>query len=179
MRTDRLTRIATCVKASLTPWPKLPTARAVVPLVLALLDPESSVRTAADATLSKLERRWEQNEGIRQLTPKIIRALKHPDYWVRHSAGKLLEQLKIDPEQAPEAAAGPAPEPPATEAQPHPAFGVLADLLFDRDRDLRLAAAGAFARLRDKSAESILAAAAHDTDTSVREAAQAALAGLI
>jgi HEAT repeat protein len=55
---------------------------------------------------------------------------------------------------------------------------VLADLLFDRDRDLRLAAATAFVQLRDKSAQPVLSAALRDADIAVREAAQAALAAL-
>jgi HEAT repeat protein len=58
----------------------------------------------------------------------------------------------------------------------NPALGILADLLFDRDRDLRLAAAGALGRLRDKTAISILTAALRDADFSVRSEAQAALA---
>jgi HEAT repeat protein len=152
--------------------------RAVAPLVLALLDTESSVRAAAAATLSKLERRWEENAGIPPLTPKIVQALNHPDYWVRHSAGKLLELLKIDPNHVAEAAAVAAMAKPVAAELPHPAVSVLADLLFDRDRDLRLAAASAFVRLRDKSAASILTAALRDADFFVREAAQTALAGL-
>ena len=57
-------------------------------------------------------------------------------------------------------------------------MSVLADLLFDRDRDLRLAAADALGRLRDKSAGAILTAALRDADYAVRQAAQAALAAL-
>jgi HEAT repeat protein len=90
----------------------------------------------------------------------------------------LLELLKIDPHQLPEPVAVAPPEKSTTEALPHPALAVLADLLFDRDRDLRLAAAQAFGRLRDKSASSILTAALRDADYCVREAAQSALAGL-
>jgi len=152
--------------------------RAVVPLVQALLDPESPVRAAAAAALGKLDRHWEQNAGVRQHTPKIVRALKHPNYWVRHSAAKLLELLKIDPDHLPEPAAVAPPEKASAHALPHPAVAVLADLLFDRDRDLRLAAAHAFGRLRDKSSVSLLTAALRDADASVREAAQTALAGL-
>jgi HEAT repeat protein len=152
--------------------------RAVVPLVMALLDVESSVRSVATATLQKLDRNWDQNEDLRQLVPKIVHHLKHQDYWVRYSAGKLLERLKIDPAHLPEAVVPAASRQPVEEAPPHPAVGVLADLLFDRDRDLRLAAAAAFARLQDKSAGSILSAALRDADFSVREAAQKALVAL-
>jgi HEAT repeat protein len=151
--------------------------RAIVPLVPALMDEESSVRSAAAAALHKLDRHWAQQEDVRQVEPKIINALKHPDYWVRHSAGKLLELLKVDPDRLPSAPAA-APEKMTREAPPHPAASALADLLFDRDRDLRLAAAAALGRLRDKSAGSVLTAALRDTDSSVRQAAQAALAAL-
>jgi HEAT repeat protein len=55
---------------------------------------------------------------------------------------------------------------------------VLTELLFDRDRDFRLAAATALGKLREKSADSVLSAAVRDEDFSVRQAAQAALAAL-
>jgi HEAT repeat protein len=64
------------------------------------------------------------------------------------------------------------------EALPHPATGVLADMLFDRDRDFRLAAADALGRLREKSASAVLSAALRDSDFSVRQAVQTALAAL-
>jgi len=152
--------------------------KAVVPLVSALLDVESSVRSAATATLQKLDRHWEQNEGVRQVVPKIINTLKHPDYWVRYSASKLLELLKIDPNNLPAELPSVMPDKPVAEVLPHPAVGVLADMLFDRDRDLRLAAAGALGRLREKSAGSILTAALRDSDYAVRQAVQTALAAL-
>jgi HEAT repeat protein len=152
--------------------------RAILPLVMALMDTESSVRNATTATLKKLDRRWDKHEDLRQIAPKIIHALKHPDYWVRHSAGQLLERLKIDPNSVAEIAPGEAPAKLPEQSLPHPAVGVLADLLFDRDRDLRLAAAQAFGRLRDLSAGSILSAALRDADFAVRQAAQAALTAL-
>ena len=102
-------------------------------------------------------------------------ALDHHDYWVKHSALKLFEQLGIDPESVVTE-----PEPgvvPEAEAE-HPAFSILADLLFDFDRDLRLAAAEAFCRLREKGAQPILAAAVHDEDRQVQRAALDALAAL-
>jgi HEAT repeat protein len=152
--------------------------RAIVPLVPALLDAESTVRSAATATLQKLDRHWEQNEGISAVVPKIVKALDHQDYWVRYSAGKLLELLKIDPKQLPAEPAPVEPEKPPEKIPVHPALNALADLLFDRDRDLRLAAATALGQLREKSAGELLAAAARDSDFAVRQAAQAALAAL-
>jgi HEAT repeat protein len=67
-------------------------------------------------------------------------------------------------------AAGPA-------APPLSAFDILAELLGDRDRDLRLAAAEALGRLRDKRAATLLAPVIHDDDAFVRQAAERALAG--
>jgi HEAT repeat protein len=150
--------------------------RAVVPMVLALLDAETTVRSAAAATLDRLDRNWRTHEDLGRAVPKIIQALKSPDYWVRFSAGKLLEQLNIDPSQMPETKpVKPARAPAAAGAAANPVVGILADLLFDRDRDLRLAAAAAFGRLQDRSAITLLTAALRDTDAAVREAAQAAL----
>jgi HEAT repeat protein len=149
--------------------------RAIVPLVLALLDTESTVRAAAAATLDKLDRHWKENEDIRQVVPKIFKALDSGEYWVRHSAVKLLELLNIDPENPPAEFSSAAT---AGETTPHPATAVLADMLFDHDRDFRLAAAVALGRLRDKSAGSVLAAAACDSDAAVCQAAQTALAAL-
>ena len=97
---------------------------------------------------------------------------------MRYSAGKLLELLKIDPNHLPEDLPAAAPEKAAAEIPPHPALAALADMLFDRDRDFRLAAAEALGRLREQSAGSLLAAALRDTDFSVRHAAQTALAAL-
>jgi HEAT repeat protein len=154
--------------------------RAILPLVLGLLDPETIVRAAAAAALDTLDRHWANHEEIHKVAPKIVKALSHPDYWVRLSAGKLLERLRIDPNHMPEPA-DVKPEAASAPAEPvaaNPTLAILADLLFDRDRDLRLAGAEAFGRLRDKSAAALLTAALRDTDFSVRETAQAALAAI-
>jgi len=70
------------------------------------------------------------------------------------------------------------PEAKAESVPPHMALPFLADLLFDRDRDLRVAAAEALGRLREPGAATILAAVARETDPAVQQAAQAALAAL-
>jgi HEAT repeat protein len=59
------------------------------------------------------------------------------------------------------------------------AFDILTELLGDRDRDLRLAAAEAFGQLRDKRAAVLLAPVIHDDDNFVRQAAERAQASLI
>jgi HEAT repeat protein len=148
--------------------------RAVVPLVLAMLDTESSVRAAAAAVAERLDEHWYKNEDIRQILPKITAASTSADYWVQHSALRLLERLKIDPNSPPPT--------PVVKAEPmtpvHPALAILSDMLIDTDRDFRLAAAKAFGQLREKSAGSLLNMALRDADIAVREAAQAALAAL-
>jgi HEAT repeat protein len=146
-------------------------------LIPMLLDPENVLRAAAAAALRSIHRQWEKDESVAQVLPQIKAALDHNDYWVKHSAVKLFEQLGIDPNSI-GTESGSVPD--STEAAPveHPAFSILADLLFDLDRDLRLAAAEALGRLREKNAQPILAAAIHDEDNFVQAAAQAALAAL-
>jgi HEAT repeat protein len=152
--------------------------RAVVPLVPALMDEESSVRSVATAALQKLDREWDQKPEVKRMLPVMARALKHHDYWVRYNAGKLLERLEIDPQNLPADLTAAVLEKPAPEKPPHPAAGALTDLLFDRDRDMRMAAATLLGRLQEKSAGAILSVAARDTDINVRQAVQAALAAL-
>ncbi len=153
-------------------------ARGIYSLVLALLDTESTVRNAATNSLRQIDRQWLKTKAVRQALPEIETALNHREYWVRHSATKLLEQFNsIVPET-------PTIPPPAVSAvqapddSPHAAFAILADLLHDGDRDLRLAAAVAFGQLREKNAKSILTAAVQDSDYLVQQAAQGALAAL-
>jgi HEAT repeat protein len=147
------------------------------PLILSLLDAESVVRNAANVSLQQVCRNWEQSDALRDVLPQVKNALNHDEYWVRHSATKLFEQLKIDPETV-EIGPPPLPKTAAASERTHAAFPILADLLFDRDRDLRLAAAVVFGQLRDKNAASILGAAANDTDAAVQAAAKQALAAL-
>jgi HEAT repeat protein len=127
--------------------------------------------------LRKLKDDWEQSESVPEALPAIQAALSHPDYWVRYSATQLLEQLKIDVDNLTEQLKA-APVAKSESAPPHPALPFLADLLFDRDRDLRVAAAEALGRLREHGAATVLAAAARDADHAVQQAAQAALGAL-
>jgi HEAT repeat protein len=145
-----------------------------------MLDQESSVRAAAAAALQRIDQNWTKNEDIPQVVPKIIKALESTEYWVQHSAIKLLELLKIDPANPPQKApaAAAAGSKSAAETGPHPALAVLSEMLSDRDRDFRLAAAVALGRLREKSAGAILVAAVADSDDAVRQAAETALAAL-
>ena len=155
---------------------RLGDSRALVPVVTALMDVERTVRNLAQTTARKLDPHWEHSEPARGALPAIQAALSHPDYWVRYSARQLLERL--GPDAGPSGNLSSAPEEPENFTPPHLALPLLADLLFDRDRDLRVAAAGALGRLRERGAESVLATAARDADPAVQQAALAALAAL-
>ena len=156
---------------------RLNDARALVPVIAALLDVERTVRNLAHNVVRKLDKDWERSAQVRAALPVIQSALSHPDYWVRYSARQLLEQLKIDvPNLIEQLKTSPVEE--AETVPPHMALPFFADLLFDRDRDLRLAAAEALGRLRERNAVSVLAAAARDADSAVQRAAHAALVAL-
>jgi HEAT repeat protein len=160
--------------------------RAIRPLVLALLDVESFVRNAAHNSLADIDPYWEKTEAARGVLPQIQAARKNREYWISHSAALLLEMIPADgtghgvenrptPAPVPVPAFEPAPPVEIPTTLPAAAFDILADLLGDRDRDLRLAAAEAFNRLHEKRATSILATAVHDPDAFVRQAAEQAL----
>jgi HEAT repeat protein len=149
--------------------------RAIASLVPALVDVETAVRNAAGSALRRLDRNWAARPEVNEEISHINKALKHSDYWVRHQAGQLLEQFHLSPPQAQTATPAPADPHAADAARPHPAVPILTDLLFDRDRDLRLAAAVVLGRLADQTTGPILGAALRDEDPSVRQAAQHAL----
>lgn len=145
--------------------------RAVPHLVVALIDEDSNVRSAAAAALKNVDRNWEKNPAVRLALPKVKAALEATDYWVRHTAVKLFAQLNVAPESVTEASAIPTKD----SALVHPAFAILTDLIFDHDRDLRLAAVEAFRHLHDPAALPMLNMAVNDPDLNVQRAAQEAL----
>ena len=149
--------------------------RAISPLVLSLLDPENTVRNAASAALYKINRRWDESEPAHRALPKIKAALKHNDYWVCQAAAKLLELFRVDVRSLQD---DNATVKLAMKSGPSPVYALFADLLFDRDRDLRMAAAVSLGRLRDKTATAILSTTSRDPDYCVRQAALSALAAL-
>jgi HEAT repeat protein len=155
---------------------KLGDAQALPAVIAALMDVERSVRNLAQTAVRKLDANWERSDAARAVLPAIQLALGHPDYWVRYNARLLLDKLKLDGGQLIEVL--PEPEMASEIVPPHLALPLLTDLLFDRDRDVRLAAAEALGRLHDRGAEPVLATAARDTDPAVQQAAQAALAAL-
>jgi HEAT repeat protein len=149
--------------------------RAIQPLVLSLLDTENAVRNAASAALYKINRRWDETESAHRALPKIKAAMKHSDYWVCQSASKLLQIFNVDVQSLQDDTAN---VKLAMKSGPSPVYALFADLLFDRDRDLRLAAAVSLGRLREKNATAILSTASRDSDYSVRQAALSALTAL-
>jgi HEAT repeat protein len=159
---------------------KLGDARAIRPLVLALLDIESFVRNAAHNSLAEIDPHWEKTEAARSCLPQIKAAVKHREYWISHSAIRLLELI---PPDAAEVKMSAAPPPETISSVENPAnlsaaFDILTELLADRDRDLRLAAAEAFGQLREKRAATVLATAILDEDDFVRQAVERSLAAL-
>jgi HEAT repeat protein len=151
--------------------------RALTSVITALLDVERTVRNLAQAVVRKLDKDWENSAEARKSLPVIQSALSHPDYWVRYNARLLLEQLKFDVSSLIQQFQ--ADDAETTEAvPPHAALPFLADLLFDRDRDLQLAAVEALGRLRERNAATVLATAARANDPAVQQAAHAALAAL-
>jgi HEAT repeat protein len=162
---------------------KIGDPRAIRPLVLALMDVESFVRSAAQSSLKEINSHWEKTAAAHSALPEIKAALKNQEYWISHSATRLLEQIspdtavkEVEKPVAPVAKIIATPKKPA--GLPHAAFALLADLLGDRDRDLRLAAAEAFGQLREKNALTVLTTAVHDQDAFVCQAAERALAAL-
>jgi HEAT repeat protein len=170
---------------------KIGDPRGIHALTLSLLDDESFVRNAAYNALMDIDTNWEKTPAAQSALPEIKSALKYRGYWINQSVARLLEQT------APDAPAGKETPPPAEVSAPAPpaatetvaatkkpvglppaTFAILADLLGDRDRDLRLAAAEAFGQARDKSAVTVLAAAMQDKDAFVSRAAERALAAL-
>jgi HEAT repeat protein len=147
---------------------------AIQHLVPMLVDTESSVRNATANSLREIDLHWDKSEAARLAVPELEAALKHHEYWVRHSAGKLLERLNGLPAVKKESV--------SSEAQPaslpQAVFVILTDLIRDSDRDLRLAAAQALERLQTKSAQPLLATAAADADLFVQQTARRALAAL-
>jgi len=155
---------------------RLGDARTIQPLVLALMDQQSFVRTAAHNALFRIDRFWKKSDAARSALPQIEVARTHRDYWISHCAEKLLEQIQPHSDNGePGWPARAATGQPATNV-PHPAFAILAELLRDPDRDLRLAAAEALGELREKNAAAQLIAASRDKDAVVRQAAERALA---
>jgi HEAT repeat protein len=163
---------------------RLGDVRAMESLVLALMDSQSFVRTAAHNALFRIDRHWEKSDAAHNVLPQIETARNHRDYWISHSAEKLLAQIQPDSKSAENISTQPvraretaAPDRRMTNA-PHPAFAILTDLLRDPDRDLRLAAVEALGELGDKNAVSSLTAASRDNDAFVRQSAERALAAL-
>jgi HEAT repeat protein len=163
---------------------KLGDKRALQPLIMTLMDVQSFVRTAAHNALFRIDRDWKRSDAARAALPQIQAARNHREYWISHSAEKLLQQIQPESEQG---RAGWKPGAPGREAgsvsppgntPPHPAFAILSELLRDPDRDLRLAAAEALGELRERNAASILLNASQDKDTAVREAVERALFAL-
>jgi len=159
--------------------------QAIRALTLGLLDEESFVRNAAYNALMEIDANWEKTPAAQAALPQIKTALKYRGYWISQSVARLLEQTSPEtPAEEEEAPAGRAITAERTASSQTPGglppetFAILVELLGDRDRDLRLAAAEAFGQTRDQGAVSVLAAALQDKDVFVRAAAERALTAI-
>ena len=158
--------------------------QAIRALTLGLLDEESFVRNAAYNALMEIDASWEKTPAAQAALPQIKTALKYRGYWISQSVARLLEQTSPETPAEPETPAGRATMAEKTAPSQTPGglppetFAILAELLGDRDRDLRLAAAEAFGQTRDQGAVTVLAAALQDKDVFVRAAAERALTAI-
>ena len=149
---------------------KIGDAQAIRALTLALIDDESFVRNAAYNALMDIDPNWEKTPAAQSTLPKIKTALKYRGYWINQSVARMLEQMSPDASMEEttmstrEPVAQSVTAPTTTGTLSPAAFTILADLLGDRDRDLRLAAAEAFGQAQEKGAASILSMALQDKD---------------
>ena len=123
---------------------------AIYHLVLMLVDTESSVRNAAANSLHEIDLHWEKSEAAR-----AGRAGTQGGFGTSRILGSPQRRQNVG---TPELVASGAIEKESVSSEAQPAslpqaiFVILTDLIRDRDRDLRLAAAQALERLQTKSA---------------------------
>jgi HEAT repeat protein len=149
-------------------------ARGIEPLILALMDEEASVRTAATRALQRIDPGWKRSAAAGRAVPHLKAALNSREYWVRTSAAEVLALIG-DLQSGEGTVSGLAQ---ASNIQRQAAVAALAARLADVDRDVRLAAAEALGRLGDRRCGEALQAALADTDRWVRRAATKTLEGL-
>ena len=140
---------------------------AVEPLILALTDTQASIRHAAAGVLRKLDPEWEQSEAARRTIPALKAALSSKEYWVRQAAADTLAKLSDMPKTEPSFNGFSDPVFYKRTA----ALQALLQAMGDWDRDIRLAAAEALARLADPRGLQALVKAQDDADQFVRHTA--------
>ena len=69
-------------------------ARAIGPLVRALIDLESPVRQAAAQSLEAIDPHWVKSPAARQTLPDLESALARPEYWIRVNAAEIIARLE-------------------------------------------------------------------------------------
>jgi HEAT repeat protein len=133
-------------------------------LVNALVEPDVGVRQAAARALTKVSPCWEQLPAAREAAPNLWAALRQKDPAVQFAAAEVLRRLGEMPSASP-------PQPDKREA----AISTLIELLRDPDPDLRRTAVQSLARVAGRRAAADLETALGDSDSTVRQAAAAAL----
>jgi HEAT repeat protein len=144
---------------------------AIEPLLLALTDLDSSVRQAAIRALRLTDPYWERSDLAAKAVPELENCLKSKEYWVRQSAADVLSKLGRSQSQDTILIT----ESDAARQKRRAAGETLLMMLKDRDRDFRLAAAEALARMNFADAIPGLAAALADSDRAVQTASAKAL----
>ncbi len=140
-------------------------------LVFTMVDAHSGVRQAAARALTRICPQWEKSDRVKRLLPEIQAAMKHRDVNVQSAATNLFQRV-----------AGPtmssATMASATPLRSPPAVLILRELLHATAAELRLAAAQSIGRMRLKECEADLRERLQDSEKTVQQAAQDALAKL-
>jgi HEAT repeat protein len=145
--------------------------KAIHHLVMSMTDSHSTVRQAAANSLRRIEPYWERSEAAFSAIPNLQAALKHKDYWVRHSAADVLKKLGIS-----EAHESKLPlDSDGALQKRQAAQSVLKSMLNDRDREFRQASAEALGRIGLADSIAPLVERLSDSDLGVRSSAARSL----
>ena len=149
---------------------KLGDPRAVGPLVTALIDRHETVRQFAEAALVKINPEWDKSPEAFQAVPVLEAAAQDKEYWVRQSATTVLKRIVGDIAPAENSEEQITTVTDRTQQRRRDAAHLLANLLSDADRDVRLAAATALQQIGSRNSIPQLVEALADQDNWVRRA---------
>ena len=126
--------------------------------------------------MQKINHAWARTNAAQQVLPEIKAASQNTEYWVRYSAAKVAQLIE-------EAPSSPLPAAEVAIAAPShyqrlAVLDIFQELLCDRNRDLRQAAAESLGRLGAKQAAPALTNALQDADVEVQNAAARSLEAL-
>lgn len=140
-------------------------------LVFTMVDAHSGVRQAAARALTRIYPQWEKSDRVKRLLPEIQAAMKHRDVNVQSAASNLFQRV-AGPTMSSATIAS------ATPLRSPPAVTILREMLHATAAELRLAAAQSIGRMKLKECEADLRERLQDSEKTVQQAAQDALAKL-